>query len=148
MGNGLQVSSKKEQMVEAFFAHEAKIRKELEAYDTTCGEVEAKKREVLEEKSAGELKQLCADKNLKLGASKEDRIEYLLEAARRNGEFDEAVAFMIRETRRGELLLWEKPSLLKLCEQIGADPLVQEIMVERILAHEERDAEDYEDAPV
>merc|ERR1712232_1326064 len=121
--NGLQVSNKKEQMVEAFFAHEASIRKELDAYETKCSEVETNKRAALEEKSAGELKQLCVDKDLKLGASKEDRIERLLEAAKESGEFDEGAALMAFEARRGELLAWDKPSLLKLCEQTGADPL-------------------------
>jgi len=146
--NGLQVTSKKDQMVDAFFAHEANIRKEVDAYEAKCSEVEAKERVVLEEKSAGELKQLCADKDLKLGASKEERVERLLEAAKENGEFDEGVALMAREARRGELLVWEKPSLLKLCEQTGADPLVKEIMVERILSHEKGDDEDDEDGPV
>merc|ERR1712232_1098337 len=41
--NGLHVSGKKEQMVEAFFAHEANIRKAIAAYDAKCSEVEAKK---------------------------------------------------------------------------------------------------------
>lgn len=72
----------------------------------------------------------------------------MLEAAKEDGEFDEGVALMIRETRRGELLAWDKPSLLKLCEQTGADPLVKEIMVERILSHEQGDAEDCADSPV
>jgi|ERR1712232_873441 len=145
--NGLQVTGKKDQMVDAFFAHEAKIRKEIDAYEAKCSEVEAKERAALEEKSAGELKQLCADKDLKLGASKEERVERLLEAAKENGEFDEGVALMACEARRGELLVWDRPSLLKLCEQTGADPLVKEIMVERILSHEKGDAEDFDDGP-
>merc|ERR1712232_880401 len=145
--NGLQVTGKKDQMVDAFFAHEASIRKELDAFEAKCSDVEAKKRVALQEKSAGELKQLCVDKDLKLGASKEDRIERLLEAARQDGEFDEGVALMACEARSGELLAWDKPSLLKLCEQTGADPLVKEIMVERILSHEKGDAEDFEDGP-
>merc|ERR1712232_394030 len=146
--NGLHVSSKKEQMVEAFFAHEANIRKAIAAYDAKCNEVEAKKRLALEEMSAGELKQLCADNDLKLGASKEDRVERLLETAKESGEFDEGAALMAFEARKGELLAWDKPSLLKLCEQTGADPFVKEIMVERVLSHEKGDAEDFEDVPV
>merc|ERR1712232_335232 len=146
--SGLNASSKKDQMVEAFFAHESNIRKAIAAYDSKCSEVEAKKRVALDELSAGELKQLCADKDLKLGASKEDRIDRLLEAAKENGEFDEGAALMALEARRGELLAWDKPSLLKLCEQTGADPLVKEIMVERVLSHEKGDTDDYEDAPV
>jgi hypothetical protein len=146
--NGLQISGKKEQMVDAFFAHDANIRKQIDAYEAKCREVEAQKRAALEDKSAGELKELCADKGLKLGASNEDRVDRLLESARQDGELDAGVAVMVREARKGELLAWDKPALLKLCDQTGADPLVKEIMVERILSHEKGDAEDEGDAPV
>jgi len=145
--NGLPVSGKKEQMVEGFFAHEANIRKEIDAYEEMCRKVEAQKRARLEEKPASELKELCANKDLKPGASNEDRIDRLLEAAKQDGEFDEGAALLSSEARKFELLAWDKPALLKLCAQTGADPLVKEVMVERILSHEKGDAGDDVDAP-
>jgi len=57
--NDLQVSGKKELLVETFFVHEAKIQKEIGAYEAKCREVEAQKRVAFEGKTGGELKELC-----------------------------------------------------------------------------------------
>jgi len=74
----LVAHGKKNDMVETFLAHEAKMLEESRAYEAKVEDVLAKKREELETKTATELKELCANKGLKLGMAKADRIETLL----------------------------------------------------------------------
>merc|ERR1712066_855258 len=91
----------------------------------------------LEEKTAADLKDLCSSKGLKLGSGKQDRVATLLEDAKVNGEVDTMICSMNKETRRVELLAVDKEAVVKLCDASGADPTVKEVMVERLLAHED-----------
>jgi len=43
---------------------------------------------------------------------------------------------MTRDARREELLSMDKAALRQLSAETGADPLVKEVMVERIMSHE------------
>jgi len=83
------------------------------------------------------LKELCASKGLKLGLGKQDRVETLLQDVKASGGVDAATVAMAREARTVELLGMDKDAVLKLCEAAGADPLVKEVMVERVLAYED-----------
>jgi len=132
----LTPTGKKNDMVEAFLAHEAKMIEESRAYAAKVEEVLAKKKEELETKSASELKELCAGKGLKLGVAKADRVETLLEEAKKDGEVDKVLVILARDARREELLSKDKAALKQICAETGADPLVKEVMVERILSHE------------
>merc|ERR1711879_431599 len=96
-----------------------------------------KKKAELEEKTAADLKDLCASKGLKLGAGKQDRVATLLEDAKASGEVDTIIGSKLKEARRVELLALDKEAVVKLCEASGADPTVKEVMVERLLAHED-----------
>merc|ERR1719401_2568267 len=126
----------KNQMVDAVFAHEAKMLEEARAHAAKVEEVLAKQREELATKTASELKEICASKGLKLGLSKDDRIETLLEDAKQSGEVDKVLVGMARDARKAELLAMEKDALRELCDSAGTNALVKEVMVERILAHE------------
>jgi len=134
---GLQQSNKKDAMVDALLAHEAKIREEANAWEFKIGDVLEKKRAELEEKTAVELKELCASKSLKLGVGKQERVETLLEAVQTSGEVDTIISGMAKEARRDELLAMDKDAVLKIGEETGVDLLVKEVMVERILIHED-----------
>merc|ERR1712032_864866 len=90
----------------------------------------------LQTRSADELKQMCAAKDLKLGTAKDGRIETLIEAARLDGEVDKLVAAAMRDTRNGQLLAMDKESLKALCDQAGVDTIVKDVVVERIVSHE------------
>jgi len=133
---GLEVG-KKDAMVDTLLAHEAKIRDEVGAWDAKISEVLEKKKEELEENTAADLKELCASKGLKLGLGKQDRVETLLQDVKASGGVDAAIVAMAREARKVELLGMDKDAVLKLCEAAGADPLVKEVMVERVLAYED-----------
>jgi len=131
----LETGSKKD-MVETFLAHEAKLLEDSRGYEGKVEEVLAKRKEELEAKTAAELKEMCASKGLKLGVGKVDRIETLLEDAKKSGEVDKLLVIKTREVRMAELLSMEKSALRELCEETGADPLVKEVMIERIMSYE------------
>jgi len=136
VGRGLS-AGKKEDMIEALFEREAKVVEEIKAYEVRIEEVLAKTKEELEGKSAQELKDMCAAKDLKLGIGKEMRLETLLEDARLNDSVHKSIAALVRDARAQELLAKEQGEVLALCELAGVDPLVKEVLVERLLAHEE-----------
>lgn len=90
----------------------------------------------MEENTGPELKELCAEKGLALGVTKEDRIKRLVEAAQKDGELDKVVAEMNRVARTKALFDMSKIDLVKLCKSLDIDVLVKEVMVEQILARE------------
>merc|ERR1712139_18851 len=90
----------------------------------------------LESKTGTELKELCVSKGLKAAVASADCVERLLEAAKASGEIDEKLAVLNQDARRKELMNMHMDSLLKLCKETATDPLVKEVMVERLLAHE------------
>merc|ERR1719330_2100029 len=132
----LVVHGKRHDLVQTFLAHEVKMLEETRAYEANVEDLLVKKREELETKTASELKELCASKALKLGVAKADRIETLLEDAKKDGEIDKVLVIKARDARSEELLSMSKASLSQICEETGADPVVKEVMVERILSHE------------
>jgi len=133
---GLEVG-KKDAMVDTLLKHEARLRDEAAAWEAKTGVVLEKKKVQLDEKKNGDLKDLCASKGLKTSGGKPELVEYLLEGIRASGEADKLVEALKRDTRREELMAMEKVAVLKLCEAINVDPLVKEVMVERILTHED-----------
>jgi len=133
---GLETSGSRDKMVDAVITHEATVRQELKAFDAKLIEAAAKKKTELAKLGGAELKELCAKKGLAVGGANEDKINRLAEAAQKEGELDEVVVKMNRDARRGALSGMEKLELVKLCESLGVDALVKEVMVERILTYE------------
>jgi len=125
-----------ETMVNSLMELEAKGQAEFAAYEVKVDEMLSKKKVELEAMSPGELKELCASKGLKPGVGKEERVTKLIEAAREDNEVHEILEKMAREARREALLALDKPALLELCEENGADPYVPEVMVELLMEHE------------
>merc|ERR550525_1715759 len=112
----------------------AKVQEEVRAWEAKIAEVLEKKKEEFEEKTSADLKELCASKGLRLGAGKQERVEALLEGAKARGEVDANISTTVREARRAELLGMDRDRVLQICEAAGVDPLVKDVMVERILA--------------
>jgi len=133
--NGLEAGSK-EQMVKAMLAHEAKIREELRSFEAKVDEAAANKQKQLEGKSNTQLKEMCTSKGLPVKGEKNERIEHLVEEAKKEREFDSLVSSGNRNKRKDELMAMDKAAVLKLCEANGVDPFVKDIMIERILSHE------------
>merc|ERR1712146_591475 len=129
-------SGSKEQMIKALLAHEAKCRENLKAFEGKIGEAVGQKKEELEAKTNAALKDMCAAKGLPVGGGKEDRIERLLEEVQKEGGLDQVVSLNIRNKRKHELMSMDKTDVLKVCEKTGVEPVVKDIMVERIIMHE------------
>merc|ERR1719428_1628748 len=127
---------KKDDMVESLLALEAQTRESAAAYATKFHDVLMKVKENMESKTPAELKDLCTSKGLKPGLGAAERVERLVEAAKECGEVDKLVARQNRDARRQELMNMDYDSLLKLCAATGTDPLLKEVMVERLMAHE------------
>merc|ERR1712070_992113 len=129
-------SGTKEHMVKALLAHEAKSRENLKAFESKIGEAVSGFKGQLDTKTNAALKDLCAAKGLAVGGGKDDRIDRLVEEAKKDGELDKIVSASLRNKRKEELMSMEKPAVVQLCEKAGVDPAVKDIMVERILAQE------------
>merc|ERR1711972_982555 len=114
-------------------AQEAKAREEARAQEKKVNAVVAEMRKDLSSQGNDTLKELCRAKELALGGSKTDKIDRLLEAAKQGGDVDKVLKQKAMDERRTELLAMGKDGLFDLCQQKGVDPLVKEVMVERIL---------------
>merc|ERR1712050_147348 len=90
----------------------------------------------LNAKGNDDLKELCRSKTLALGGSKVDKIARLLQAAENAGEVQKVLDQMAVDERRAQLLAMNKDSVLELCQKAGVDPLVKEVMVERLILRE------------
>merc|ERR1719343_1127453 len=133
----LEVSSKKDEMVASYLAFEANVRQEVVAYSARFTAALDEKRASLEGKSQAELKDACVAKDLAPSGNKEALLGRLLEALKTDGEVDEILSVQARAARREELQATVKDALLKRCMVLGINPFVKEVMVERILSHEE-----------
>merc|ERR1719235_1044233 len=89
--NGLEAGSK-EQMVKAMLAYEAKCRDELRAFEAKVDQAAATKQKELEGKSNMQLKEMCASKGLPVKGEKAERIEHLIEEAKKEQQFDPIVS--------------------------------------------------------
>merc|ERR1719356_966557 len=123
-------------MVEAVLAHEATVQLQLKAYEAKRSEVAAKEKDALQNKTGNELKEMCTEKGIPPGVGKENRINRLVDSALESGGFDTVTAKALRNERKQSLDSMDKAALVDLCEELGIDTLVKEVMVERILSHE------------
>jgi len=133
--HGLEAGSK-EHMIKALLAHEAKCRENLKAFESKIGEAVSEFKGVLDNTTNAALKDLCVAKGLAVGGGKDDRIERLVEEAKKDGDLDKIVSVNLRNKRKEELMSMEKPTIVQLCEKTGVDATVKDVMVERILAQE------------
>merc|ERR1712061_592717 len=124
-----------EAMVQTILDHEAQLRNEVKAHAAKADVVVAKKKEELEALSAAELKDMCTSKGLAPGVGKPVHVEKLMAEVRRSGEVDKLIANQDKAERRVELFAMDVVALEKLCEKTATDPLVKEVMVERLLKH-------------
>lgn len=129
-------TGKKEEMIETLVKAEAKVRAEVRAHEVKVRAVLEQIKKDLEAKPAPELKELCVTKGLKTGGDKTEKVARLLELANKEGEVEKVMAQNARNARREVLASMEKQGLVKHCEKAKIDPLVQEVMVERLFSHE------------
>lgn len=129
-------TGKKEDMIATLLKAEAKAHAEVRAHEAKVKAVVAELQKELEAKSSPEVKELCATKGLKVGGDKNERIQRLLQLSRESGDIEKIMIQNARNTRREVVSAMDKQALLKHCEKAKIDPLVQEVMVERLCSHE------------
>jgi len=133
----LEASGKKDDMIEAYLAYEAAVCKAALAYNDKVDAVISESNEKWEQLSLADLKDLCISKGVAPSGTKEACRERLGEALRTSGEVDRTLTQRAREARRQQLRAQSKDEVLKVCAALEISPVVKEIMVERILTHEE-----------
>jgi len=133
----LDANGKKDDMINALLAYEATVCRAAVAYNDKVEAVISESGAEWEKLSLAELKELCSSKNLAPGATKEACRERLGEALKASGEIDRILASRARAARRQELRNQSKEEVLKVCAALTLSPLVKEVMVERLLVHEE-----------
>lgn len=133
--HGLETGSK-DQMVKTMLAHEAQRGEDLKAFELKVDEVVAQKKQELETQTNTALKDMCVAKGLAVGGGKDERTERLVEVIRQDPEIDRTVSKNIRIKRKDELMSMDKAAVLQLCQKIDVDPMVKDIMVERIISQE------------
>jgi len=94
--------------------------------------VVVKKKQELEACSPSELGNLCYTIGMKGLKSKEERVQRLLVHWQENDGVDKALLQIAQEERMRELQALDNNQLQKLCNKVGVDPFVTEIMVDRI----------------
>jgi len=129
--NGLE-TGKKEAMIKALLKHEAKLRVAAREQKSKIRDVVVKKKQDLEAHSPAELGKLCDSIGLKGLKSKEERVQRLLVHWQENDGVDKALSQMAQEERIRELQALDNNQLQRLCNKVGVDPFVAEIMVDRI----------------
>lgn len=133
--NGLE-TGKKEAMIKSLLKHEAKARATAREQKTKIRTVVIKKKQELEGLSTSELNKLCDANGIKGLRSKEERVQRLLVHWQENDGVDKALQQIALEERTHQLQALDANQLQKLCNKVGVDPFVQEIMIDRIVKRE------------
>merc|ERR550514_124725 len=97
--------------------------------------VQQKKQE-LEAMPVPELRDLCAAQGIKGTLTKPARVEELLTLWHADGGVEKALTKMARDAREATLASMDKEALRKLCQKLGVDPLLKEVMVDRAVRRE------------
>merc|ERR1712129_297545 len=123
--------------VDTLMTYEAEVCKIALAYSDKMDAVLAERKAAWEDKSVAELKELCTSQGVAPGVNKEVCRERLLEAYKASGEVDKILVAKARSERVAELTKQSAEQVLKVCTALALNPLVKEVMVERLLAYEE-----------
>merc|ERR1711920_802218 len=141
--HGLEAPGKIPDMVSAVLKYEQRVQEEIRAYEAKVRDLTEQKKDEFERMSLGDLKQLLVAKGLKAGVSKADRAQRLAEEAQKDGSIAKKVSQMTRVERKQELLKMDKAAVLDLCHELEIDPVMKDIMVQRIMSYETDIAEGF-----
>merc|ERR1719343_877162 len=132
---GLEPGNKADN-VDAVLAAEAKERAHKRAKEARLRLVVVKKKEELEALSVGELAERCKAIGLTGKMTKEYRVQQLLAKWQQDDGISKGLAAMAVQEREAELAAMENSGLIELCDKAGVDPLLKEVMVDRLIKHE------------
>jgi len=135
--NGLQASSGKlSDMVNAQLTYEKRIKDEYRAYEAKVREMTEQKKDEYEGLPLAELKKLLEAKGLKAGKGKAEGAVRLAEEAQKDGSISKKISQLTRQERKAQLLAMEKSVVLDLCTELEIDPILKDVLVQRILSYE------------
>lgn len=131
--------NKAAEMVELFLAREKDVREAARSYELKVAEAFIAQKQDLETKSTADLKEMCTSKGVKPGVGKEAHVERLIEELKENGlpDTENMIAKQARSARYSALMAMDQSALLQLSDDMEINTLVKEVMVERVMAHEE-----------
>merc|ERR1712194_402788 len=141
--NGLEANGKVADMVGAVLKYEVRVEEELRAYEAKVKELTEQKKDEFEGLSLNALKQLLVAKGLKAGVGKADRVQRLAEEAQKDGSITKKISLMTRIERKEQLLAMDKAAVLDLCHELEIDPVLKDVIVQRIISHETDIAEGF-----
>jgi len=134
--NGLQASGKLPDMVNAQLTYEKRIKDEYRAYEAKVREMTEQKKDEYEGLPLAELKKLLEAKGLKAGKAKAEGALRLAEEAQKDGSISKKISQLTRQERKTQLLAMEKSDVLDLCTELEIDPILKDVLVQRILSYE------------
>merc|ERR1712039_641586 len=134
--NGLQSSGKVPDMVNAQLTYEKRIKDEYRAYEAKVREMTEQKKDEYEGLPLAELKKLLEAKGLKAGKGKAEGALRLAEEAQKDGSISKKISQLTRQERKTQLLAMEKSDVLDLCTELEIDPILKDVLVQRILSYE------------
>jgi len=129
-------TGKKDAMIKAILKHEAKARATAREQKSKIRAVVIKKKQELESSSLPALGKACEALGLKGLKSKEERVQRLLIHWQENDGVDRALEEIASDERMQQLNAMDTTNLQKLCNKMGVDPFVKEIMVDRLSKRE------------
>merc|ERR1712151_1082601 len=134
--HGLEANGKVPDMVNAIMKYEQRVQEEIRAYEAKVMDLTEKRKEEFERMSLTDLKQLLVAKGLKAGVAKSDRAQRLAEEAQKDGSIAKKVCQMTRAERKEALLKMDKNAVLALCHDLEIDPVMKDVVVQRIMSYE------------
>merc|ERR1712083_294381 len=134
--NGLQASGKLPDMVNAQLTYEKRIKDEYRAYEAKVKEMTEQKKDEYEGLPLAELKKLLEAKGLKAGKGKAEGAMRLAEEAQKDGTIGKKISQLTRQERKTQLLAMAKSDVLDLCAELEIDPILKDVLVQRILSYE------------
>merc|ERR1712039_35350 len=141
--HGLEAPGKVPDMVNAILKYEQRVQEEIRAYEAKVRDLTEQRKDEFERMSLTDLKQLLVAKGLKAGVSKTDRAQRLAEEAQKDGSIAKKVSQITRVERKEELLKMDKSAVLDLCHELEVDPVLKDVMVQRIISYEADIAEGF-----
>jgi len=134
--HGLEATGKVPDMVNAIMKYEQRVQEEIRAYQAKVQDLTEQRKEEFERMSITDLKQLLVAKGLKAGVAKADRAQRLAEEAQKDGSIAKKVSQMTRAERKEALLKMDKNAVLDLCHELEIDPVMKDVVVQRIMSYE------------
>jgi len=118
---------------------EAQAREEARLHAVKVREIVSTMKKEVSSKTGDEIKQVLTNYGLKLGGSKDEKVDRIVERLREDGQVETALAALAREARKQQLLSMDAMALVELCTKakgLFEDRLVKEILVDRLVASE------------